>query len=146
FDDTYCPIEIQVKKHAQYKINLGNSLMIGCPVYYCKKKPDIQWCKVEVNTCVLLKEGKAEWKSNVFTLEFFSVHQNDSGTYRCRATADKFSSESHGINVIVEDTPSVSEEPQESGNCKILHIIYASVGLCCLFIIICMFWCLKRHC
>ncbi|KFQ83646.1 hypothetical protein N337_12446, partial [Phoenicopterus ruber ruber] len=40
-----------------------------------------------------------------------------------------------------------SEESRESGNRKILHIIYASVsvGLCCPFVIICMFWCLRRH-
>ncbi|KFV13240.1 hypothetical protein N340_01848, partial [Tauraco erythrolophus] len=40
-----------------------------------------------------------------------------------------------------------SEESQESGNYKILHIIYASVsvGLCCPFIIVCMFWCLRRY-
>ncbi|KFP70916.1 hypothetical protein N310_13346, partial [Acanthisitta chloris] len=40
-----------------------------------------------------------------------------------------------------------SEESQESGNSKILHIIYASasVGLCCPFIIGCVFWCLKRY-
>ncbi|KFZ61581.1 hypothetical protein N321_06200, partial [Antrostomus carolinensis] len=42
---------------------------------------------------------------------------------------------------------SISEESQEFGNRKILHIIYASasVGLCCPFIIICMFCCLRRH-
>ncbi|KFZ61639.1 hypothetical protein N338_11578, partial [Podiceps cristatus] len=36
---------------------------------------------------------------------------------------------------------------QEPGKHKILHIIYASasVGVCCPFIIICMFWCLRRH-
>jgi len=62
----------------------------------------MQWCKLEVDTCVLLKEGKTGWKSNVFTLQFFSIHQNDSGTYRCRAIEDNFSSESHGIKVIVE--------------------------------------------
>lgn len=62
----------------------------------------MQWCKIEVDTCVLLKEGKTEWKSNVFTLKFLSVQQNDSGTYHCRAKVDNFSSESHGIKVIVE--------------------------------------------
>ncbi|XP_009939551.2 B- and T-lymphocyte attenuator [Opisthocomus hoazin] len=158
-DDTYCPVEIQVKRYSQYKINLGNSLIIDCPVHYCKKTPVMQWCKLEVDTCVLLKEGKTGWKSNVFTLQFFSIHQNDSGTYRCRAIEDNFSSESHGIKVIVEESPanivtvspenttSITEESQESGNRKILHIIYASasVGLCCPFIIICMFWCLRRH-
>ncbi|KFQ41664.1 hypothetical protein N333_07133 [Nestor notabilis] len=45
------------------------------------------------------------------------------------------------------DTTSISEESQESGNYKILHIIYAStfVGLCFPFIVTCMFWCLRRH-
>ncbi|KFP51949.1 hypothetical protein N323_07140, partial [Cathartes aura] len=40
-----------------------------------------------------------------------------------------------------------SEESQESGNYKILHIIYASasMGLCCPFIIVCMFWCLRKY-
>ncbi|KGL96133.1 hypothetical protein N301_11588, partial [Charadrius vociferus] len=40
-----------------------------------------------------------------------------------------------------------SEESQEFGNYKILHIIYASasVGLCCPFIIVCVFWCLRRY-
>ncbi|XP_050765300.1 B- and T-lymphocyte attenuator [Gymnogyps californianus] len=159
FDATDCPIEIQVKRHSQYKINVGNSLIIDCPVHYCKKKPVMQWCKIEVATCVQLKEGKAEWKSNVFTLEVFFVHQNDSGLYHCRAIADNFSSESHGIKVIVEEksaniitispgnTTSISEESQESGNYKILHIIYASasMGLCCPFIIVCMFWCLRKY-
>ncbi|KFQ66680.1 hypothetical protein N335_03034, partial [Phaethon lepturus] len=44
------------------------------------------------------------------------------------------------------DTTSISEKSQESANYKILHIIYASVsvGLCCPFIIVCMFWCLRR--
>ncbi|XP_075025314.1 B- and T-lymphocyte attenuator [Calonectris borealis] len=159
FDATYCPVEIQVKRNSQYEINLGSSLTINCPVLYCKKKPVMQWCKIEVDTCVLLKEGKAELKSNMFTLEFFSVNQNDSGIYRCRAIVDNFSSESHGIKVIVEEksaniitmspenTTNISEESQESGNYKILHIIYASasVGLCCPFIVVCMFWCLRRY-
>uniref|UniRef100_A0A8D0FSV0 Ig-like domain-containing protein n=1 Tax=Strix occidentalis caurina TaxID=311401 RepID=A0A8D0FSV0_STROC len=108
FDDTDCPVEIQVTRHSQYRINVGNSLIICCPVHYCKKKPVMEWCKIEVATCVQLKEGKAEWKSNVFTLEIFSVHQNDSGLYRCRAIVDKYSSESHGIKVIVEgETPMI---------------------------------------
>ncbi|KFQ58887.1 hypothetical protein N334_13107, partial [Pelecanus crispus] len=40
-----------------------------------------------------------------------------------------------------------SEESQDSGNYKILHIICASasVGLCCPFIVVCMFWCLRRY-
>ncbi|CAM9672929.1 unnamed protein product [Bubo scandiacus] len=159
FDDTDCPVEIQVTRHSQYRINVGNSLIICCPVHYCKKKPVMEWCKIEVATCVQLKEGKTEWKSNVFTLEIFSVHQNDSGLYRCRAIVDKYSSESHGIKVIVEEksaniitispenTTSISEESQESGNYKILHVIYASasVGVCCPFIIVCMFWCLRKY-
>ncbi|KFO89997.1 hypothetical protein N320_10568, partial [Buceros rhinoceros silvestris] len=37
-----------------------------------------------------------------------------------------------------------SEESQESGTYKISHIIYASVGLCCPFIIICVCW--WRYC
>ena len=72
----------------------------------------MQWCKIEVATCVQLKEGKAEWKSNVFTLEVFFVHQNDSGLYHCRAIADNFSSESHGIKVIVEgEAPILRKSP-----------------------------------
>ncbi|KAM6419109.1 B- and T-lymphocyte attenuator isoform 2-T2 [Pluvialis apricaria] len=147
FNATNCLVEIQVKRHAQYKINVGNCLIIHCPVHYCEKKPVMQWCKMEVDTCVLLKEGKAEWMSNVFTLEFLSVHQNDSGCYRCKAIEDELSVVSHGIEVIVEDTTSISEESQESGNYNILHIIYASVsvGLCCPFIIVCVFWCLRRY-
>ncbi|XP_009465010.1 PREDICTED: B- and T-lymphocyte attenuator [Nipponia nippon] len=159
FDATYCAVEIQVKRNSEYKTNLGNSLIIACPVHYCEKKPDMQWCKIEVDTCVVLKEGKAEWDSNVFTLEFFSVNQNDSGTYRCRAIGGNYSSVSHGIKVIVEEkstniitispenTTSISEESQESRNYKILHIIYASasVGLCCPFIAVCMFWRLRRY-
>ncbi|KFQ00585.1 hypothetical protein N330_02953, partial [Leptosomus discolor] len=40
-----------------------------------------------------------------------------------------------------------SDESQESGKYKILHIIYASasMGLCCPFIVVCMFWCLRRY-
>ncbi|XP_074784539.1 B- and T-lymphocyte attenuator [Athene noctua] len=156
FDDTDCPVEIQVRRDSQHRINVGNSLIIHCPVYYCKKKPVMEWCKIEVATCVQLKEGKAEWKSNVFTLEVVSVHQNDSGLYRCRAIGDKYSSESHGIKVIVEEkseniimispenTTSTSEEP---GKYKILHVIYASasVGVCCPIIIVCIFWCLRKY-
>lgn len=67
----------------------------------------MQWCKMEVDKCVQLKEGKAEWTSNVFTLEFFAVHQNDSGCYRCEAKADNFSTVSHGIEVIVEGETSI---------------------------------------
>ncbi|XP_072741119.1 CGG triplet repeat-binding protein 1 isoform X2 [Ciconia boyciana] len=158
-DATNCAVEIQVKRHSRYKISVGNSLIIYCPVRYCEKKPVMQWCKIETATCVQLKEGKAEWKANVFTLEVFSVHQNDSGLYRCRAIVENFSSESHGIEVIVEEksaniitispenTTSISEGSQESGNPKILHIIYASasVGLCCPFIIVCLFWSLRRY-
>ncbi|XP_049680246.1 B- and T-lymphocyte attenuator [Accipiter gentilis] len=159
FDATNCAVEIQVKRHSQYKIQVGNSLTISCPVRYCKEKPVMQWCKMEVERCVQLEVGKTEWKSNVFTLEVLSIHQNDSGLYRCRATANNLSSESHGIQVIVEEksaniitispenTTSISEESQGSGNYKILHIVYASasVGLCCPFIVVCMFWCLRRH-
>lgn len=81
-------------------------MIIDCPVHYCKKKPVMQWCKLEEATCILVKEGKAEWKSKMFTLEFLSVHQNDSGLYRCRAIEDNLHSESHAITVIVEgETP-----------------------------------------
>ncbi|XP_065691762.1 B- and T-lymphocyte attenuator [Patagioenas fasciata] len=159
FDATDCPAEIQVKRHSQYKAYIGNSLIIDCPVHYCKKKPVMQWCKLEEATCILVKEGKAEWKSKMFTLEFFSVHQNDSGLYRCRAIEDNLHSESHGITVIVEENPAnfitispenttgISEEFQEAGNYKIWHIICASaaVGLCCPFIVVCMFWCLRWY-
>lgn len=62
----------------------------------------MQWCKMEMERCVQLKVGTAEWKSNMFTLEVLSIHQNDSGLYRCRAIANNLSSESHGIQVIVE--------------------------------------------
>lgn len=50
------------------------------------------------------------------------------------------------VNAIL-DTTSISEESQEPGKNKILHIIYSSVsvGLCCPFIFICMFSCLRRH-
>ncbi|XP_064378269.1 B- and T-lymphocyte attenuator isoform X3 [Dromaius novaehollandiae] len=106
FDATDCPAEIQVKRNSQYKSYLGNSLIIHCPVHYCKERPVMQWCKIEGNECVLLKESKVEWKTNKkFILEFFSIHHNDSGTYRCRATVGTLSSESHGIRVIVEEKP-----------------------------------------
>lgn len=51
------------------------------------------------------------------------------------------------LTVSPENTTSISEESQESGNYKILHIIYAStfVGLCFPFIVACMFWCLRRR-
>ncbi|NXK05407.1 BTLA protein, partial [Herpetotheres cachinnans] len=112
FDATDCPVEIQVKRHSQYKINVGNPLIIACPVHYCKQQPDMQWCKIEVATCVQLKEAKTKWESNVFTLEIFSVHQNDSGVYRCRATVDNLSSESHGIRVTVEgEAPILRKSP-----------------------------------
>ncbi|XP_074015119.1 B- and T-lymphocyte attenuator [Numenius arquata] len=156
---TDCPGNIQVHRQSRYKVNVGNSLIIHCPVHYCKKKPVMQWCKMEEATCVQLKEGKTEWKINVFTLEVISVHQKDSGCYRCQIVGDNLLSVSHGIEVIVEEksanvitvspenTTSISEGSQESGNYKILHIIYASafVGLCCPFIIVCMFWCLRRY-
>lgn len=50
------------------------------------------------------------------------------------------------VNAIL-DTTSISEDSQESGNYKTLHIIYASasVGLCCPFIVACMFWRLRRY-
>ncbi|XP_064378258.1 B- and T-lymphocyte attenuator isoform X1 [Dromaius novaehollandiae] len=160
FDATDCPAEIQVKRNSQYKSYLGNSLIIHCPVHYCKERPVMQWCKIEGNECVLLKESKVEWKTNKkFILEFFSIHHNDSGTYRCRATVGTLSSESHGIRVIVEEKPAnkttsssentttISEDSQESENDKILHIIYAalSLRLCCPLIFICMCWCLRWY-
>lgn len=45
------------------------------------------------------------------------------------------------------DTTGISEEFQEAGNYKMWHIVCASaaVGLCCPFIIVCMFWCLRRY-
>ncbi|KGL72467.1 hypothetical protein N309_00198, partial [Tinamus guttatus] len=45
------------------------------------------------------------------------------------------------------DITAISEESQESGNDKILHIIYAalSVPICCLLILICIFWCFRRY-
>ncbi|XP_009673339.1 B- and T-lymphocyte attenuator isoform X1 [Struthio camelus] len=160
FDATDCPVEIQVKRNSQYKSYLGNSLVIYCPVHYCQERPAVQWCKIEGNECMLLKESKAEWKANnKFILEFFSVHHNDSGTYRCRATAGTLSSESHGIRVIVEEKPaniitsssenttSISEDSQESGNDKIFHFIYAALclRLCCPLVFTCMFWCLRWY-
>lgn len=38
------------------------------------------------------------------------------------------------------DTTSISEESRESGTYKISHIVYASVGLCCPFFVICACW------
>ncbi|KFW77868.1 hypothetical protein N305_10310, partial [Manacus vitellinus] len=62
-----------------------------------------------------------------------------------KQTEKKASQIFFSANVIL-DTTSISEESQQSGNYNILHIIYVSapLGLCCLFIIGCMFWCLKR--
>ncbi|XP_025897449.1 B- and T-lymphocyte attenuator [Nothoprocta perdicaria] len=160
FDDTDCPVEIQVKRNSQYTGYLGSSLVIYCPVHYCKERPVMKWCKIEGNECVLLKDSKVLWRTHKkFILEFFSIHHNDSGTYRCRATAGTYASESHGIRVVVEEKPAdimtsspenttaTSEELQESGNDKILHIIYAALSLpmCSLLILICIFWCFRRY-
>ncbi|PKU40540.1 b- and t-lymphocyte attenuator [Limosa lapponica baueri] len=156
---TDCPGNIQVHRQSRYKVNVGNSLIIHCSVHYCKKKRVMQQCKMEEATCVQLKEGKTERKINVFTLEVISVHQKDSGCYRCQTVGTNLLSVSHGIEATVEEKPAniitvspenttnVSEGSQGSGNYKILHIIYASafVGLCCPFIVVCMFWCLRRH-
>ncbi|XP_068549335.1 B- and T-lymphocyte attenuator isoform X1 [Anas acuta] len=159
FDASDCPVEIQVQRNSEYVTNIGNSLTIYCPVHYCKERPLIQWCKIEAHECVLLDNSKAEWNSTVFILKFFAIHKNDSGMYRCQAVTGNFFSESNEIKVIVEEksenvittssenTTSISEESQEPGKNKILHIIYSSVsvGLCCPFIFICMFSCLRRH-
>ncbi|XP_017677373.1 PREDICTED: B- and T-lymphocyte attenuator [Lepidothrix coronata] len=153
-----CLPEIQVQRRSQYKAHVGGSLSIECPGQYCQTRPLVQWCKMEGATCVQLEKGRAGWKSDsVFTLEIFPVHQNDTGRLRCQAKVGNLSIESHEIKIIVEEksinitvspenTTSISEESQQSGNYNILHIIYVSapLGLCCLFIIGCMFWCLKR--
>ncbi|XP_035396485.2 B- and T-lymphocyte attenuator [Cygnus atratus] len=141
FDASDCPVEIQVQRNSEYIANIGNSLIIYCPVRYCKERPFIQWCKIEAHGCVLLDDSKAEWNSTVFTLKFFAIHQNDSGMYRCQAAMGNFLSKSNEIKVIVEEkseniittssenTTSISEESQEPGKNKILHIIYSSVSV-----------------
>uniref|UniRef100_A0A8C3KKJ0 Uncharacterized protein n=1 Tax=Calidris pygmaea TaxID=425635 RepID=A0A8C3KKJ0_9CHAR len=99
---TDCPGNIQVHRQSRYKVNVGNSLIVRCPVHYCKRKPVMPWCKMEEATCVQLKEGKTKWKINVFTLEVISVHQKDNGCYRYQTVGDNLLSVSHGIEATVE--------------------------------------------
>ncbi|KAJ7411929.1 B and T lymphocyte associated [Willisornis vidua] len=158
FNSTSCSAEIQVKRLTQYTTHIGGSLTMECPVLYCRTKPSIQWCKMEEAKCVLLEEGRREWKSDsVFALEISPVHQNHSGHFRCQGTEGNLSIESHKIKVIVEEKPvniatvspesttNISAESQKSENYKILLITSAPVGLCCLFTIGCTFWCLRRR-
>ncbi|XP_014802880.1 PREDICTED: B- and T-lymphocyte attenuator isoform X2 [Calidris pugnax] len=100
---TDCPGNIQVHRQSWYKVNVGNSLIVRCPVHYYKRKPVMQWCKMEEATCVQLKEGKTKWKINVFTLEVISVHQKDNGCYRYQTVGDNLLSVSHGIEATVEE-------------------------------------------
>ncbi|XP_039379914.1 B- and T-lymphocyte attenuator isoform X2 [Mauremys reevesii] len=160
-----CTIEIQVRRGYRYDGTPGDSLSIECPVKYCTEKPAMNWCKIEGMSCFLLKNESnmhSGWgEGQVFVLNFVPVHQNNSGSYRCRAAVGSLSSQSHSIAVHVQEvttnaptTPpssatNVTEAPQGPNNNNKKWIIYAlpSLGALCLLILIflCLLCCLRWH-
>ncbi|XP_039379924.1 B- and T-lymphocyte attenuator isoform X3 [Mauremys reevesii] len=102
-----CTIEIQVRRGYRYDGTPGDSLSIECPVKYCTEKPAMNWCKIEGMSCFLLKNESnmhSGWgEGQVFVLNFVPVHQNNSGSYRCRAAVGSLSSQSHSIAVHVQE-------------------------------------------
>ncbi|XP_043394342.1 cell surface glycoprotein CD200 receptor 1-A-like [Chelonia mydas] len=114
-----CTVEVQVPRNCQYQSKPGDSLSIECPVKYCTEKPAIKWCLIQGMRCLLLKDGPTRcsvWREgNVAVLNFMSIHQSNSGLYRCRAVVGSLSHESHAIRVIVRETTDfipMSREPQ----------------------------------
>ncbi|XP_074974279.1 B- and T-lymphocyte attenuator isoform X3 [Caretta caretta] len=102
-----CTVELLVTRGYRYPRKPGDSLNIECPVKYCTEKPAMNWCKIQETHCSLLKDGPTRhtaWKDgNVFVLNFVPVHKNDSGLYRCQATVGSLRSESHAVEVLVQE-------------------------------------------
>ncbi|TFK07810.1 MORN repeat-containing protein 4 [Platysternon megacephalum] len=164
-----CTVELHVTRGYKYWGKPGDSLSIGCPVKYCTEEPAMNWCKIEGLNCLHLENvptRHAAWEEGkVFVLNFVSVHQNNSGFYRCQATLGSLSSQSHSVEVIVQEVttnasinpPSkefagatnVTEAPQGPSNNNKKWIIYAlsSLGALCLLILICLclLCCLRWH-
>ncbi|XP_043366253.1 B- and T-lymphocyte attenuator isoform X3 [Dermochelys coriacea] len=112
-----CTVELLVTRGYRYPGKPGDFLSIECPVKYCTGKPAMNWCKIQDMYCLLLKDGptrQTAWKEgNVFVLNFVPVHKNDSGLYRCQATVGSLSSESHSVEVLVQEvTTNAPTNPQ----------------------------------
>ncbi|XP_074839609.1 B- and T-lymphocyte attenuator [Carettochelys insculpta] len=164
-----CTVELQITRGFQYRSEPGGTLSIHCPVKYCTEKPHMNWCKIEGQDCLFLKDEptrNAAWmEENVFVLKFLSIHQNDSGFYRCRAIVGRLSSESHVVKVDVQevatddstdppskefaDATNATGDPQQPGTYNKKWIIYilSSLGGLCLLILgcLCLLCCLQGH-
>ncbi|XP_027675835.2 B- and T-lymphocyte attenuator isoform X2 [Chelonia mydas] len=164
-----CTVELLVTRGYRYPGKPGDSLSIECPVKYCTEKPAMNWCKIQEMHCSLLKDGPTRhtaWKDgNVFVLNFVPVHKNHSGLYRCQATVGSLRSESHAVEVLVQEVTTnaptnplskqfagatnVTEAPQGPSSNNKKWIIYAlsSLGALCLLILICLclLCCLRWH-
>ncbi|KAM7181920.1 B- and T-lymphocyte attenuator isoform 2-T2 [Macrochelys suwanniensis] len=160
-----CTVELKVTRGQKYEGKPGDFLSIECPVKYCTEKPAMNWCKMDGKDFSLLKDEsnmKRAWKdSNVFVLNFEPIHKNDSGLYRCQATVGSLTSQSHAIEVLVQEVTTnaptnpptsatnVTEAPQGPSNNNKKWIIYAlsSLGVLCLLILICLclLCCLRWH-
>uniref|UniRef100_A0A8C8RBI7 Ig-like domain-containing protein n=1 Tax=Pelusios castaneus TaxID=367368 RepID=A0A8C8RBI7_9SAUR len=102
-----CTVELQVPRGSQYHVKPGDSLSIKCPVKCCTEKPVVNWCKIEEESCLLLKDGLTRhttWLEEcVFLLNFVAIHPNDSGQYRCLAAVGNLLAQSHAVSITVKE-------------------------------------------
>ncbi|XP_077198309.1 B- and T-lymphocyte attenuator [Paroedura picta] len=133
-----CTITVNVERNTQYRLKSGNAAIIKCPVIYCQNKPEIKWYKKIDNSSLLLHSEQRHtftWiADNVFVLNFSSVHQNDSGLYRCESISGIQKDTSHYINVTVQDN--ITDRADETDKAWIIYLL-SSLGVLCVIAVIC---------
>ncbi|XP_028657160.2 uncharacterized protein LOC114651457 [Erpetoichthys calabaricus] len=137
-EESPCMLSIRVPRNTSWRFTTLSG-RINCSVNFCEQ-PSVRWCKVaQDNICNEINETdslKTEWRlltgtSGIFFLTFLNVTVKDTGSYRCKATANNSvqSVISHSIAVSVTDitsSPPVSSNSTSSNILSLLSLLLLS--------------------
>ncbi|XP_039599596.1 uncharacterized protein LOC120522898 [Polypterus senegalus] len=166
-EESPCMLTIRVPRNTSWRFTKLSNGIINCSVNFCEQ-PSVRWCKVaQDNICNEINETdslKTEWRlltgtSGIFFLTFLSITVNDTGSYRCKATANNSvqSVISHSIAVSVNDitssppvtsnssSTSTNEHDGYTDNGYIPIYICASSGLLCFIFLFILCRCIQRN-
>ncbi|XP_053312981.1 B- and T-lymphocyte attenuator [Spea bombifrons] len=95
YGNSNCVNNISIPRSTEYNRSAGEPLTVECPVQFCSQQPpNVTWCKVSGDTiCQAIAGGPGiavQWEERrrndgVYLLKFVSVHENDTGFYKCWA-------------------------------------------------------------
>ncbi|KAM4887261.1 B- and T-lymphocyte attenuator [Thomomys bottae] len=114
-----CEVQLYVKRHLVHKVLAGEPFRMECPVEYCARRPDVNWCKINGTECLPLGDilqSYTSWEEkkniSIFILHFEPVLSRHNGSYRCFVNLSQHFITSHSIAIhVTEKTQNNSERP-----------------------------------